>query len=100
MKKMAKSTIVSGMFLMASAVLFTMPLGAQSVEAEAASYVEMGDKFVKQGELKLAIGAYSVAIDTAPGFALAYFRRGLAHQSRSDLPLAIADYTKTLELVP
>ena len=79
---------------------FAHDLRAQSPAATAASYVDMGDKFARNGELKLAIGAYTVALDYQPDFSLAYFRRGLARQQHGELGLAIGDFTKTLELVP
>jgi tetratricopeptide (TPR) repeat protein len=97
---MARSTFLSGTICAIWLVAFATNLSGQSDQATAASYVEMGDKFVRQGELKLAIGAYNVAIDAAPDFALPYFRRGLARQSRGEFSLAIADYSKTIEIVP
>src|SRR5215470_12142662 len=74
-------------------------LAAESLK-EATSYVELGDDFAKHGELKLAIGAFSVAIQFAPDYAPAYFKRGLAYQTRGDFSQAISDYSKTLEIVP
>src|SRR4030095_7442326 len=72
----------------------------QSVEATAASYVEMGNNFARNGDNKLAIGAYTVALEYAPKYSPAYFGRGVVHQVMGNLPLAVADYTKTLEISP
>ncbi len=57
-------------------------LPAQTRKATAASYIELGDKFARQGDFDRAIGAYNIAIQFAPDFALAYFNRGLARQAR------------------
>src|SRR4030095_10949784 len=72
----------------------------QSVEATAASYVEMGNNFARNGDNKLAIGAYTVALEYAPKYAPAYFGRGVVHQAMGNLSLAVADFTKTLEISP
>src|SRR5215510_2789654 len=97
---MAKSAVIGGFFLGIVVIAVAADLRAESPEATAASYVEMGDKFSRQGALKLAIGAYTVAIEFAPDFAPAYFHRALAYQSHNDLSLAIADYNKTIGIVP
>src|SRR5262245_52957283 len=97
---MTRSVVVITFFLGVFVLSAAADLRAESPEATAASYVEMGDKFSHQGALKLAIGAYTVAIAFAPEFAPAYFHRALAYQSRNDLSLAIADYNKTIGIVP
>src|SRR4026207_924214 len=74
--------------------------GVETLQAEAASYVELGDEFAHRGDFVRAIGAYNVALDFVSDFAPAYFKRGLAHQSRGDFSAAIEDYTKTIEIVP
>jgi hypothetical protein len=62
------------------------PLHAQSVEATAASYVEMGNDFARHGNNKLALGAYTIALDYAPKFAPAYFGRAVVHQQWVTFP--------------
>jgi tetratricopeptide (TPR) repeat protein len=74
-------------------------LQAETREATAASYVELGDKFAKQEDFARAIGAYNIALEFVPDFAPAYFKRGLVRQTRGDFPAAIADYSKCLETV-
>src|SRR5262245_18072047 len=75
-------------------------LQAQTRSAEAASYVELGDKFARHEDYRRAIGAYNIALQFAPDFARAYFNRALAQQAIGDFQKAIADYSKALEIVP
>ena len=71
MAKMAVLSSLLGIFIVASAT----DLHSQSPEAAAASYLKLGDEFAGNGEFKLAIGAYTVALDYVPSFAAAYVRR-------------------------
>ena len=41
-------------------------LPAQTRKATAASYIELGDKFARQGDFDRAIGAYNIAIQSHP----------------------------------
>src|SRR5262245_10306066 len=65
------------------------PLAAQTRQATAASYVELGDKWAKQGEFSRAIKTYDLAVGFSPDFAAAYFKRGCARQALRELPGAI-----------
>src|SRR5262245_9136311 len=96
---MRKSAVVGGLYLVLC-LYASATLAAESREATAASYVELGEKLARGGNLDLAIGAYGVAIQFAPEFAHAYFSRGLAYQTRGDLSKAVADFTKTIDIVP
>src|SRR5262245_6343970 len=78
----------------------TSGFSAQGREATAASYVELGDKWARAGELGRAVSAYSIAIDFMPEFAQAFFKRGLVQQERGSFSEAISDYSKTLQIEP
>jgi tetratricopeptide (TPR) repeat protein len=96
---MARSAFL-GTLLAICIVASGRQLWAQSAEVTASSYVRLGDDFAADGEFKLAIGAYTVAIDYAPSLSVAYYRRGVAHQNRGELSLALTDFTRTIELSP
>src|SRR5262245_16422339 len=84
------------------ALCFTAPLTihAETRKETAASYVALGDKFSHDKQFERAIAAYNIAVQFAPDFGAAYFKRGLAQQARGDFAAAIADYSKTVEVVP
>ena len=59
-----------------------------------------GHKHADAGEVVKAIHAYTAAIKVAPDNSAAFYYRGLTHQLRGDVGLAIADYTVANELDP
>src|SRR5689334_7859207 len=97
---MTKKSVTLGVLYLALCLYASTNLAAESREATAASYVELGDKLARGGNLDLAIGAYGVALQFAPDFAHAYFSRALAYQARGDFSKAVADFTKTIDIVP
>jgi tetratricopeptide (TPR) repeat protein len=97
---MRKSAIVGSLFLFILFLASTRDAGAETRKETAASYVNQGDEFTRRGEFELAIGAFNIALQFAPNFAPAYFGRGRAYEALREFSKAIADYTKTLEIVP
>ena len=75
-------------------------LAAETRQETALSYIELGNKFMHQGDLDRAIGAYNIAVQFAPDFAPAFFHRALAYEARGDVVKAIMDYTNALDLAP
>src|ERR1051325_2355989 len=73
---------------------------AETRKATAASYVELGDQFASAGDFNRAIKTYGIALQFDPDYAPAYFRRGLARQDGGDLSGAVADFSRTLEIMP
>ena len=53
-----------------------LDIAAQTRTQSAVSYVELGDKFAHNGDLERAISTYGIALQFAPDFAPAYFKRG------------------------
>src|SRR5262245_13821293 len=86
-------------FAVAFAILWWIPVAASQCKPSA-SYIERRDKFHSQGDLDRAIADYTIAIQVAPNFALAYFNRALVRQEKGDLDASVADYTKALEIDP
>src|SRR5262245_46621637 len=89
--------LISGVNLQARPRTDTRP---KTADDQAASYVDLGNKFARSGDPIRAISAYNVAIDFSETYAPAYFRRGAANAERGNLAAAEADYTKALELRP
>jgi tetratricopeptide (TPR) repeat protein len=50
------------------------------------------------GEYDKAIADYTKAIKMAPEFWLAYYRRGLAYESKGEYEKAASDYGKVIEM--
>src|SRR5262245_48130584 len=73
-------------------------LTAQTRVQSALSYVELGDKLAQHGDFERAISSYVIALQIAPDFAPAYFKRGLARQAKGDFASAISDYSKTVAI--
>ena len=75
-------------------------LAAETRQETALSYIELGNKFMHQGDFDRAISAYNIALRFAPDFTPAFFRRALAYEARGDVVKAIMDYTNALALAP
>jgi tetratricopeptide (TPR) repeat protein len=74
---------------------------AQSSRAQsAATYLDRGNGWLKQGEFERAISDYSLAIAFDPGYAGAYFNRGLAQVDKGELDGALRDFDRALALNP
>src|SRR5881296_2270520 len=73
-------------------------LAAETRQETALSYIELGNKFMHQGDFDRAIGAYNIALQFAPDFAPAFFHRALAYEARGDVMKAITDYTNALDI--
>jgi hypothetical protein len=56
------------------------------------------NEFVTPGAPELHFVFNNIALEFAPDFALAYFKRGLARQSRGDFSAALGDYSKGVEI--
>jgi tetratricopeptide (TPR) repeat protein len=70
-------------------VIFLFVLSFSVAQAQtsgtAASYIDRGNSFYAKGDFDRAIVDYGVAITFNPGWALAYYNRGLARFSKRDL---------------
>ena len=60
-----------------------------AVSAQAETYKEQGNEYLKMNELDKAIECYNKAISISPKFAEAYFNLGKAYKLKKDIPLAI-----------
>src|SRR5262249_6773286 len=97
--KMRKSAFLTSSFL--PICLLVANNGAAETRKEtAASYVELGDKFAREGDFQRAIGAYKIALEFAPDVPQALFRRAVAYEARGNMREALADYTSVLSLLP
>ncbi len=61
-------------------------------------FLEMGNLFYARKEYTKGISYYDQALEVAPGFALAWVRRGLCHQYLRDHAQALADLEKAASL--
>jgi len=59
---------------------------------------DQGVEHVHNDELRLAIEAFSEAIDSDPGLAIAYHGRGITHAIRGDLDRALRDFDEAIRL--
>src|SRR5262245_61691685 len=100
MDRLRRSISLSYLALAFCVLVIHADLAAQTRTQSALSYVELGDKFANHGDLDRAISTYGIAIQFAPDFAPAYFKRGLARQAKQDVSGAISDYGKTIEIDP
>src|SRR5262244_1300296 len=75
-------------------------VAAETRDETAASYLELGNKFARHGDFSRAVGAYNIALQFAPDFALAYFSRAVAYEARGETSKAIADYSRALNIIP
>src|SRR5262245_19919319 len=75
-------------------------LSAQTRAQSALSYVELGVNFAHNGDFDRTISTYGIALQFAPDFALAYFKRVLAREAKEHFSGAISDYSKTIEHDP
>jgi len=66
----------------------------------AVEYHERGHAYFCIGQWKKAIADFDKAISMRPGFASAYFYRGLSYDNLKDYKKAIQDYSKAIELFP
>ncbi len=66
----------------------------------AVEYHERGHAYFCIGQWKKAIADFDKAINMRPGFASAYFYRGLSYDNLKDYKKAIQDYSKAIELFP
>ncbi len=62
--------------------------------------IKEGISYTKNGEIALAIEAFTKEIDFHPESAAAYMNRGIAHTKQGYLDNAIADFDKAIELKP
>lgn len=68
--------------------------GADSVYA----LVLSAKKLMSEGQYDKAIAKIDKAIETDPGSFILFYNRGLGHEKKNDIPGAVADYLKSLEL--
>ncbi len=68
--------------------------------AEARRQASQGFESAKNGDLEGAIAAFTRALDLDPTLALAWYNRGLAHESRGDRAAAVPDYARAIALEP
>jgi tetratricopeptide (TPR) repeat protein len=61
-------------------------------------YLRRGEKAYTKGDLNTAIIDFTQSIQLNPKAAQAYYHRGLAYVDQKDIPEAIADFNKALEL--
>src|SRR5581483_6016650 len=74
---------------------------AQSTKsASAASYLERGNQWLKQGEMERAIEDFNLAIAFDASSPVAFFNRGIARYLKGDLDGALSDYNKALLINP
>jgi tetratricopeptide (TPR) repeat protein len=66
----------------------------------AASHVNRGIDYSKQGQYDKAISEFNKAIETKPRYTLAYYNRGNAYSNRDQYEKVISDYTKATEINP
>src|SRR6516162_2488579 len=95
-----KSALFGGLGILLGLFISTADSAGETREQTAFSYIDLGDKFAHQGDFKRAIGAYNLALQFAPDFVPAFFRRALAFEARGEKSKAISDYTSALEIVP
>jgi len=93
MKRYDMSTILS---VWASIILIV----AGCAEMRAASHVNRGIDYSKQGQYDKAISEFNKAIETKPRYTLAYYNRGNAYSNRDQYEKVISDYTKATEINP
>ncbi len=67
---------------------------------KAKELVELGLEKGERGNLKAALSYTEQAIRIFPGYARAYYNRGVAREQFGDTQGALADYTKAIELYP
>jgi len=70
------------------------------VKKDAVPYIIKGDDFFTDELPNKAIESYSEAIRLDSGYAPVYFKRGNVYKKQDRYELAIADYSKALELDP
>ena len=97
---MSKSAVALSVCAVAVFLSLCCELLSQTRQASAASYIERGIQYQRQGLLDRAIADYTIAIEFDPRSALAHYNRGSAHQQRDELMEAIADYSKAIEIDP
>jgi len=56
--------------------------------------------FHQQGQKDVALTSYGKAIELNPGYAEAYFHRGILHIEAGERELALSDWSKAIELKP
>ena len=75
---------------------FVQELSAQTRAASAASYIERGVKFHRQGNLDRAFADYDTALRLKPGLAKVFYNRGNLRFMQSDLDGALADFNEAI----
>ena len=63
-------------------------------------YYNRGVFYREQGQVELALGDYSKALEINPNYADAYGNRGVLYQQQGQVELALADYNQVLEINP
>lgn len=91
LNKIAAYVIIIILFLAAANIY------AQSSDKEA--YDKAGD-YINKGMIDAALVEVDKAIQINPGYAEAYFRRGIINFDKNNLNQAILDYSKSIELNP
>ena len=61
---------------------------------------DLGVEYVRSNELQLALEAFTNAITSEPGLAVAYHGRGIIHAIRGDLDAALSDFDQAIRLRP
>jgi len=86
-----------GLAVMATLMACAPPPDARTraLEMQSEAYA-----MVREGRLEEGIARYTDAIELAPGLALLYHGRGVAHRDRGDYDAALADFRRALELEP
>jgi tetratricopeptide (TPR) repeat protein len=74
------------------------PLPLDFTGAPFAYFTGVADAFASRGQSSQALTAYTCAIESQPGYAPAYARRGLAQTILGDDDAALEDFNRALEL--
>src|SRR4051812_18423475 len=75
-------------------------LMGQEKPRKADDYFELGESANHAGHLEEAIEYFNQCVHVNPGYAEAYFTRGMAKEQLKDLQGALTDYNIYLELRP
>src|SRR5215212_11611238 len=84
------------------ACLLSLILLLQAAPARRAAGVHLkrGDLLMSQNKVIEALASYDKAVETDPGWAAAYVKRGMARRAKGDLEGSIEDYEKAEGLDP
>jgi len=69
-------------------------------EAEARSFLEEGERYLQNGDYEAAEGAFTKAVDAAPGSAVAHSKLGVALANQRRYEAAISHFNQAVALQP